>query len=132
VSGQLYAEMLACSLSRVYTFGPTFRAEQSNTTRHLNEFWMIEPEMAHADLDTIIALAERFVKYVLRALLKNCDDGEHKHATINARGVKNSLCSAPLFLPCCFCVQTFVISKVAWILLCCQPCRRHWTHLSRG
>lgn len=48
VSGQLYAEMLASSLSRVYTFGPTFRAEQSNTVRHLNEFWMLEPEMAHA------------------------------------------------------------------------------------
>ena len=78
MSGQLYAEMLACSLSRVYSFGPTFRAEHSNTTRHLNEFWMVEPEMAHADLDTIVALAERFVKFVLAALLKNCDHGRRK------------------------------------------------------
>lgn len=60
MSGQLEAEFLAMSLGKVYTFGPTFRAENSNTTRHLSEFWMIEPEMAFADLKDDIELAEDF------------------------------------------------------------------------
>jgi len=74
VSGQLEGEAYACALSRIYTFGPTFRAENSNTTRHLAEFWMIEPEMAFADLNDDMALAEDFLKYVFRDALKECAD----------------------------------------------------------
>lgn len=72
VSGQLNAEIYACSLSDVYTFGPTFRAENSNTSRHLAEFWMIEPEMAFADLNDDMDNAEAYLKYVLGDLLNNC------------------------------------------------------------
>jgi asparaginyl-tRNA synthetase len=75
VSGQLEAEIYALALSRVYTFGPTFRAENSNTPRHLAEFWMVEPEMAFAGLDDDTALAEEFVRYLIaRALDDNKDD----------------------------------------------------------
>ena len=74
VSGQLEAESYALGLGEVYTFGPTFRAENSNTARHLAEFWMIEPEMAFYDLDDNMDLAEKFVKSVLREILSNCDD----------------------------------------------------------
>ncbi|MDR1363893.1 MAG: asparagine--tRNA ligase [Spirochaetaceae bacterium] len=75
VSGQLEAETYAAALSRVYTFGPTFRAENSNTVRHLAEFWMIEPEMAFAELPDLMALAEDFLKYLFRdALEKSGDD----------------------------------------------------------
>eukprot|EP01124_Arcella_intermedia_P011264 TRINITY_DN1767_c0_g1_i1.p1 TRINITY_DN1767_c0_g1~~TRINITY_DN1767_c0_g1_i1.p1 ORF type:complete len:550 (-),score=110.29 TRINITY_DN1767_c0_g1_i1:63-1712(-) len=66
VSGQLNAEIYACALGSVYTFGPTFRAEDSNTARHLAEFWMIEPEIAFADLTENMNVAEQFIKYVLR------------------------------------------------------------------
>jgi asparaginyl-tRNA synthetase len=69
VSGQLNVEAYCLSLSKVYTFGPTFRAENSNTTRHLAEFWMIEPEIAFADLDDDANLAEAFLKYLFRAVL---------------------------------------------------------------
>jgi asparaginyl-tRNA synthetase len=72
VSGQLEAETLACALSKVYTFGPTFRAENSNTPRHLAEFWMIEPEMAFCDLAGDMQLAEDFLKYVISYVLKHC------------------------------------------------------------
>lgn len=72
VSGQLNAETLACALSDVYTFGPTFRAENSNTSRHLAEFWMIEPEMAFADLKDDMECAESFLKYVFRYVLDHC------------------------------------------------------------
>ena len=72
VSGQLEAETLATALSRVYTFGPTFRAENSNTPRHLAEFWMIEPEMAFFDLDDDMDLQEDFVKYLLNWALTKC------------------------------------------------------------
>lgn len=72
VSGQLEAETLATALSRVYTFGPTFRAENSNTPRHLSEFWMIEPEMAFFDLDDDMDLQEDFVKYLLNWALTKC------------------------------------------------------------
>jgi asparaginyl-tRNA synthetase len=72
VSGQLEAETYATALSRVYTFGPTFRAENSNTTRHLAEFWMIEPEMAFARLDDNMALAEEFLKFLFTAVLRDC------------------------------------------------------------
>ena len=74
VSGQLEAETFALGLGQVYTFGPTFRAENSNTSRHLAEFWMIEPEMAFCDLDGNMDLAEDFIKYVLKYILKNCKD----------------------------------------------------------
>ena len=69
VSGQLNAETYACALSKVYTFGPTFRAENSNTSRHLAEFWMIEPEVAFADLADNARLAEQLLKYVFQAVL---------------------------------------------------------------
>ncbi|WP_144207389.1 asparagine--tRNA ligase [Shewanella donghaensis] len=69
VSGQLNAETYACALSKVYTFGPTFRAENSNTSRHLAEFWMVEPEVAFADLDDAAKLAEDMLKYCFRAVL---------------------------------------------------------------
>tara|TARA_B100000686_G_scaffold320072_1_gene371372 strand:+ start:4569 stop:5966 length:1398 start_codon:yes stop_codon:yes gene_type:complete len=72
VSGQLEAEIFAMAFSDVYTFGPTFRAENSNTSRHLAEFWMIEPEMAFYDLDDNIGLAESFIKYLLKEVLENC------------------------------------------------------------
>ncbi|RKH02815.1 asparagine--tRNA ligase [Corallococcus sp. CA053C] len=72
VSGQLNVEAYCLAMSKVYTFGPTFRAENSNTTRHLAEFWMIEPEIAFADLNEDAALAERFLKYVFKAVLNEC------------------------------------------------------------
>ena len=74
VSGQLEAETYAEALTRVYTFGPTFRAENSNTTRHLAEFWMIEPEAAFAHLEDNMALAEDFLKFLFTAILKDCAD----------------------------------------------------------
>lgn len=74
VSGQLEAELGAMALGNVYTFGPTFRAENSNTTRHLAEFWMIEPEMAFADLDDDANLAEAFIKYIIGYALENNRD----------------------------------------------------------
>ncbi|RWR02004.1 asparaginyl-tRNA synthetase [[Pantoea] beijingensis] len=75
VSGQLNGETYASALSKVYTFGPTFRAENSNTSRHLAEFWMLEPEVAFASLDDVAALAEAMLKYVFRAVLdERADD----------------------------------------------------------
>lgn len=74
VSGQLEAEALACAMGRVYTFGPTFRAENSHTSRHASEFWMIEPEMAFADLEMDMALAEAFIKHLIRETLQHCAD----------------------------------------------------------
>ena len=75
VSGQLEAETYAMALGQVYTFGPTFRAENSNTSRHLAEFWMIEPEVAFNDLDANMDLAEDFIKYVIKFVLdKHADD----------------------------------------------------------
>ncbi|MBQ4888926.1 asparagine--tRNA ligase [Shewanella sp. MMG014] len=74
VSGQLNAETYACALSKVYTFGPTFRAENSNTSRHLAEFWMVEPEVAYADLDDAAKLAEDMLKYCFRAVLEERRD----------------------------------------------------------
>jgi len=74
VSGQLEGELGALALGEIYTFGPTFRAENSNTPRHLSEFWMIEPEMAFYDLDDNMDLAEDFVKYLIRYALDNCRD----------------------------------------------------------
>lgn len=74
VSGQLEGELGALALGEIYTFGPTFRAENSNTPRHLAEFWMIEPEMAFYDLNDNMDLAEDFVKYLIRYALENCLD----------------------------------------------------------
>ena len=74
VSGQLNCETFAQAFRNVYTFGPTFRAENSNTTRHAAEFWMIEPEMAFADLNTYLETAEAMTRYVIRYLLDNCPD----------------------------------------------------------
>jgi len=74
VSGQLNAEAFALGMGDVYTFGPTFRAENSNTSRHASEFWMIEPEMAWYDLEDDANLAEAFVKYCLKAVLDDCQD----------------------------------------------------------
>ncbi len=74
VSGQLQAEVYALALGQVYTFGPTFRAENSNTSRHLAEFWMLEPEMAFCDLACNMELATDLLKYVLRDILENCSE----------------------------------------------------------
>ena len=72
VSGQLEVETFACALSNVYTFGPTFRAENSNTTRHASEFWMIEPEMAYCDLEGDMDLAEEMIHYLITDTLEHC------------------------------------------------------------
>ncbi len=74
VSGQLEGELAALAMSEIYTFGPTFRAENSNTTRHLAEFWMIEPEMAFCDLNDNMDLAEEFTKYLINYALENCTE----------------------------------------------------------
>ena len=74
VSGQLEAEIFASAFSNVYTFGPTFRAENSNTPRHLAEFWMIEPEMAFYELEDNMRLAEEFLKYIIRYVLEHCGE----------------------------------------------------------
>ncbi|UCE93511.1 MAG: asparagine--tRNA ligase [Flavobacteriaceae bacterium] len=74
VSGQLEAESYAMALGKVYTFGPTFRAENSNTSRHLAEFWMVEPEVAFNDLDANMDLSEDFIKYILGYILEHCQD----------------------------------------------------------
>lgn len=74
VSGQLEAEALACALGKVYTFGPTFRAENSNTPRHLAEFWMVEPEMAFFDLEDTMDLAERNLKHIFHDLTEQCPE----------------------------------------------------------
>ena len=74
VSGQLEVETFACALSNVYTFGPTFRAENSNTTRHASEFWMIEPEMAYCDLEGDMDLAEEMIQYLIKDTLEHCSE----------------------------------------------------------
>ena len=74
LSGQLSGETYACALGDIYTFGPTFRAENSQTTRHLAEFNMIEPEMAFADLFAAMTNAEQFVKYVIKYAMENCQE----------------------------------------------------------
>lgn len=74
VSGQLHVESFALAFRDVYTFGPTFRAEKSNTNRHASEFWMIEPEIAFADLEDDMNLIESFIKYIIKYVLDNCKD----------------------------------------------------------
>ncbi len=72
VSGQLEGEVMAMAFGKIYTFGPTFRAENSNTTRHAAEFWQIEPEVAFAEIDDIIEIATEFIKYIIKAVLDEC------------------------------------------------------------
>ncbi len=74
VSGQLEAEVFALAMSDVYTFGPTFRAENSNTSRHLAEFWMVEPEVAFCDLDGLAEMSEEFLKYIFTYVLEHCQE----------------------------------------------------------
>ncbi len=74
VSGQLEGETYACALGKIYTFGPTFRAENSNTSRHLSEFWMIEPEVAFYDLKDNMDLGERYLKFMINAVLRDCKE----------------------------------------------------------
>jgi len=88
VSGQLEAELAALALSKVYTFGPTFRAENSNTTRHLAEFWMIEPEIAFADIKDDIDLGEDFLKYLINYALTVCKEDLQ---FLNDRAIKEEL-----------------------------------------
>ena len=83
MSGQLEAEIFACALGKVYTFGPTFRAENSNTARHLAEFWMVEPEMAFFDLQDNMTLAEAFIKRIIRDALEQLCRG-HAVSSTNA------------------------------------------------
>ncbi|MFN3926317.1 MAG: asparagine--tRNA ligase [Pseudanabaenaceae cyanobacterium] len=91
VSGQLEAEIMAMAFSKVYTFGPTFRAENSNTSRHLAEFWMIEPEMAFCDLEGDADLAEEFLKYIFQYVLDTCgEDMQFFQERINDQVLKNA------------------------------------------
>jgi asparaginyl-tRNA synthetase len=91
VSGQLEAETFACALSNVYTFGPTFRAENSNTARHAAEFWMIEPEMAFCDLAEDMDLAEEFVRAMARYTLDHCAEDLKFFARFVDRGIEDRL-----------------------------------------
>lgn len=91
VSGQLNAETYATALSDVYTFGPTFRAENSNTARHLAEFWMIEPELAFADLNDDMACATAYLQYVVRYILENCKEDMDFFNTWIEKGIINRL-----------------------------------------
>lgn len=98
VSGQLEGETHACGLGRIYTFGPTFRAENSNTTRHLAEFWMVEPEAAFFDLADNMALAERFLKRIFADVLDQCaEDMEFFRQRVAGHVVENlqSIVAAP-------------------------------------
>ncbi len=91
VSGQLEAEIMAMAFSNVYTFGPTFRAENSNTSRHLAEFWMVEPEMAFCDLEGDADLAEEFLKYLFSYVLNHChEDMEFFQARVSDRVITNA------------------------------------------
>lgn len=91
VSGQLEAEIFACSHSNVYTFGPTFRAEDSNTSRHASEFWMIEPEMAFCDIEGDMDLAESFVKYLIRDIMENCGEDLELFGNFVDKGLRERL-----------------------------------------
>lgn len=91
VSGQLEGEAYACALKKIYTFGPTFRAENSNTTRHLAEFWMIEPEMAFCDIRGNMDIAEEFLKYIFASILDNCPDDMDFFNERISKGVTDNL-----------------------------------------
>jgi len=91
VSGQLNGEMYACALSNIYTFGPTFRAENSHTTRHASEFWMIEPEMCFCDLNDTMDIAEAYVKHVVNYVLANNLEDINFFETLFEKGLKERL-----------------------------------------
>ncbi len=91
VSGQLHVEPFALAYQKVYTFGPTFRAEKSNTTRHAAEFWMIEPEIAFADLDTLCKIEEEFLKYVVKNTIQDCEDDINVFASFIDKNLKTKL-----------------------------------------
>jgi len=91
VSGQINVETYACGMGDVYTFGPTFRAEKSDTSRHLAEFWMIEPELCFAELPDVMDCAEDYVKYCLRYIMENnADDVEFFNQWVD-KGLKERL-----------------------------------------
>lgn len=91
VSGQLQGEIYACAMGDVYTFGPTFRAENSNTSRHLAEFWMVEPEMAFADLRDDMACAEAYLRHCLRAAVERCPEDLKFFDSFYQKGLMDSL-----------------------------------------
>lgn len=91
VSGQLEGEVAAMAMGKIYTFGPSFRAENSNTPKHLAEFWHIEPEVAFAELDDVIEIAEEMVKFVIRELLETCPDEIAFFDAHFEKGLKNRL-----------------------------------------
>ncbi len=91
VSGQLEGETYACALKNIYTFGPTFRAENSNTSRHLAEFWMIEPEMAFCDISGDMDIAEEFLKYIFKYVLDTCPDDMDFFNTRISQGIIENL-----------------------------------------
>ncbi len=93
VSGQLNVETYCQALGRVYTFGPTFRAENSNTTRHLSEFWMIEPEVAFNDIVDNMDLAEEFLKYLAKVALRDCAE-DLAFSTSASRTASSTCCPA--------------------------------------
>ena len=91
VSGQLHVEAFALAFRDVYTFGPTFRAENSNTVRHASEFWMIEPEMAFADLNDDMNTIESFLKYIINYVLENCKDEMNFFDSMIEKGLLDKL-----------------------------------------
>ena len=91
VSGQLEAEAYALAFGKVYTFGPTFRAENSNTSRHAAEFWMVEPEIAFADLADDMDLAEDMIRYIIRYVLENAPDEIAFFSSFVDKGLKERL-----------------------------------------
>ncbi len=91
VSGQLEGEVAAMAFSKIYTFGPSFRAENSNTTKHLSEFWHVEPEVAFAELPDIIEIAEEMIKYVISAVLTECPDEMTFFDNFMEKGLKDKL-----------------------------------------
>lgn len=91
VSGQLEGEVMATAFGKIYTFGPTFRAENSNTTRHAAEFWQIEPEVAFAELDDIIEIATEFIKYIIKAVIDECPDELNLLERFYEKGLKAKL-----------------------------------------
>ncbi len=91
VSGQLEGEVAAMAFSKIYTFGPSFRAENSNTTRHLAEFWHVEPEVAFAELPDIMEIAEEMIKYVIRAVMEECSDEITFFDSFVEKGLKEKL-----------------------------------------
>jgi asparaginyl-tRNA synthetase len=91
VTGQLQAEAYATAFKNVYTFGPTFRAENSNTARHLSEFWMVEPEMAFCDITDNMDIAEAFLKHILRSVLESCEEDMALFDTWVAKGIIETL-----------------------------------------